>query len=99
MKAILTLAAALALTSVVAVVVGAPETEPAVSDPWRVVSNVSQNEMADSHQPMMEQMRVSLTPQMLTLMPADLMRTTLDADMVTLMEQNQAQIDRMLARR
>lgn len=83
----------------VVVVLGALETAPLVSDRWQVVSDVSQQEMVDSHQPMMEQMRASSTPQMLSLMPSDPMWTTLDPDMITLMEQNQAQIDRMLARR
>jgi len=98
MKTILTLAGALAVVTVVAVFLGAPEAEPATSDRWQVVSDVSQREMLERHQPMMEQMRGSLTSQMVTRMPTDPMRTTLDADMVTLMEQNQAQIDRMLAR-
>ena len=98
MKTILTLAGALAVVTVVSVFLGAPEAEPATSDRWQVVSDVSQREMLESHQPMMEQMRGSLTSQMVTRMPTDPMRTTLDADMVTLMEQNQAQIDRMLAR-
>lgn len=99
MKTIFSLMVALVLTTVVAVVLGAPETAPEVSDRWQVVSAVSQQEMVDSHQPMMEQMRASATPQMVSMMPSDPMRTTLDADMITLMEQNQTQIDRMLARR
>jgi hypothetical protein len=64
-----------------------------------VVSDVSQQEMLDGHQPMMEQMRVSMTPQMLNLMPSDPMRIHLDSETITLMEQNQAQLDRMVARR
>ena len=99
MKTILTLFAVFIFITVVAVVLGAPTTESTAPDRWQVVSDLSQQAMADSHQPMMEQMRVSLTPQMVTVMAADPMRTTLDAAMITLMEQNQAQIDRMLARR
>jgi hypothetical protein len=98
-KTVLALAIGLTLVAAMAAVAGAPETERLVSDRWQVVSDVSQLEMINRHQPMMEQMRVSATPQMGSQMAYDPMWTTLDADMVTLMEQNQAQIDRMLARR
>lgn len=54
--------------------------------------------MLDSHQPMMEQMRVGVTPQMTDRMAQDPMRQMLDSSMIDLMEQNQAEIDRMLAR-
>ena len=55
--------------------------------------------MTFSHQPMMEQMRVSSLPQMEYLMADDPMRTHVNEEMIRIMEQNQAQIDRMLARR
>jgi hypothetical protein len=77
MKTVVMLAAALVLITVAAVSLSAPETEAAASDRWQVVYDVSQQEMVDSHQPMMELMRGSMTPQMVTLMPTDPMRTTL----------------------
>ena len=56
-------------------------------------------QMLDRHQTMMEQMRVSATPEMLAMMDADpmwqQMRTGEFAD---LMEQHQEQIDRMIGR-
>ena len=65
---------------------------------YQVVTDLNEAQMLDSHQPMMEQMRVGVTPQMTDRMAQDPMRQMLDSSMIDLMEQNQAEIDRMLAR-
>lgn len=56
--------------------------------------------MLQQHQAMMEQMRVSTTPQMTKIMEQDPMWQMLHSgQMIELMEQHQAEIDEMLARR
>lgn len=56
--------------------------------------------MLQQHQRMMEQMRVSTTPQMTKIMEQDPMWQMLHSgQMIELMEQHQAEIDEMLARR
>ncbi|HKX76855.1 MAG TPA: hypothetical protein VJR05_15840 [Acidimicrobiia bacterium] len=99
MKTLAILFGALVVFTVVMVAAGAPDTQPVGYDRWQVMSEHSQQEMLDNHQGMMEQMRAAYMPQMEGIMRSDPMRTHLNADMIRLMEQNQAEIDRMLARR
>lgn len=100
MKTIAILIGTLLVLTVVAVAMGAPPPDAgSTSNRYQVVTDLNQTQMLGSHQPMMEQMRPGATPQMTDRMPQDPMWQTLDASMVDLMEQNQAQIDRMLARR
>jgi hypothetical protein len=55
--------------------------------------------MVEQHQPMMDQMRVSATPQMLQLMNSDPMWQMMrSAEYVPLLEEHEANIDQMLAR-
>lgn len=100
MKTILILIGTLLALTVVAVAISAPPSEVGSNQSrYQVVTDLNQVQMLGSHQPMMEQMRAGATPQMTDRMPQDPMWQMLDASMVDLMEQNQAQIDRMLARR
>jgi len=62
------------------------------------VSDIAPIEMAESHRPMMEQMRATVVPQMPSIMTSDPMWQNLTPDMVRAMETQQADIDRMLAR-
>ena len=62
------------------------------------VSDTALIEMAESHRPMMEQMRATAVPQMPSIMTSDPMWQNLTPDMVRAMEAQQADIDRMLAR-
>ena len=56
-------------------------------------------QMLDRHEAMMEQMRVGATPEMLSMMDADPMWQEMrTGDFAKLMEQHQAQLDRMLGR-
>ena len=55
--------------------------------------------MVDRHQPMMDQMRVSATPQMLQLMDTDPMWQMMRSGAyVRVLEEHESDIDRMLAR-
>ena len=55
--------------------------------------------MVDRHQPMMDQMRVSATPQMLQLMDTDPMWEMMRSGAyVSVLEEHESDIDRMLAR-
>lgn len=55
--------------------------------------------MLEQHQQMMEQMRVSLSPQMQQMMDADPMWQLMrNGDFTQMMEDQQQQIDRMLGR-
>ena len=99
MKTVLILSGALLILTVFAVATGPPSSNAIPTDsPYQVVTNLDQAEMLDTHQPMMDQMQASSTPQMAGRMPQDPMWQMLDSPMVDLMERNQAQIDRMLAR-
>ena len=62
------------------------------------VSDTALIEMAESHRPMMEQMRATAVPQMPSIMTSDPMWQNLTPDMMRAMETQQADIDRMLAR-
>lgn len=99
MKPFLILFGVLFALMVAAVAANPPPSDDLITqDRYQVVSNLDEAQMLDSHQPMMEQMRAGATPQMTDRMPQDPMRQMLDSSMVDLMEQNQAEIDRMLAR-
>ena len=99
MKTFLIMIGALLALTVVAVATGPrPSNMVPTDNPYEVVTDLNQAQMLDTHQPMMDQMRASSTPQMTGRMPQDPMWQMLDASMVDLMEQSQAQIDRMLAR-
>lgn len=88
----------LALTvAVVAINAPPPDTAPNLNR-YQAVTDLGQAQMLESHQPMMEQMRTGVLPGMTDRMPQDPMRQMLSPSMIDLMEQNQAQIDRMLAR-
>ena len=99
MKTVLILGGALLALTVLAVATGPPPSNTIPTDsPYQVLTDLDQAQMLETHQPMMGQMQASSTPQMTGRMPQDPMWQMLDSPMVDLMEQNQAQIDRMLAR-
>lgn len=99
MKTILILIGVLFALTVLTVVANAPPSDDLTTQGrYQVVTNLDEAQMLGSHQPMMELMRAGATPQMTDRMPQDPMRQMLDSSMVDLMEQNQAEIDRMLAR-
>ena len=99
MKTVLILSGALLILTVLAVATGPPRPITIPTDsPYQVVTDLDQAQMLETHQPMMDQMQASSTPQMTGRMSQDPMWQMLDAPMVDLMEQNEAQIDRMLAR-
>ena len=58
---------------------------------------VQQPDMLESDRAMLEQMRVSTSPMMMTMVQDDRMWT--DPDMIRVQEEYQAQLDRMLGRR
>ncbi len=62
-----------------------------------VVTNLAEHEMLDSHQTMLEQMRLSDTSRMVTMIQDD--STWADQDMIRLQEEHQAQLDRMIGKR
>jgi len=62
-----------------------------------VVSDLSQLDMLDSDQRMLQRMRIAETPDMVTMIETDLMWT--DPDMIRRQEEYQAQLDRMIGRR
>lgn len=99
MRFLLFLGGLLFVTTVALAIATAPDTPTGVVDRWQVVENRADLEMLGQHDSMMGQMRASMVPQMETIMQSDPMRTGLSHDMIRAMEQNQAQIDRMLGRR
>ena len=99
MRTILIVAATLLALTVAAVAMGPRALDDSsIQSRYRVVADLDQIQMLDSHQPMMEQMRAGANPQMTDRMPTDPMRQMLDPSMIDMMERNQAEIDRMLAR-
>lgn len=63
----------------------------------RVVIDQRQSEMTDADQRMLERMRVSVSPNMGTMIAGDQM--WIDPEMIRLQEENQAALDRMVGRR
>lgn len=92
------LGALLALTTLVVAINAPPADAGAGQARYQVVADLDQADMLSSHQPMMEQMRSGVIPRMTERMPQDPMRRTLSSTMIDQMEQNQAEIDRMLGR-
>jgi len=62
-----------------------------------VVSDLSQLDMLDSDQQMLQRMRTAGTPNMVTMIETDPMWT--DPDMIRRQEEYQAQVDRMIGKR
>ena len=61
------------------------------------MTDLRQGAMLDAHRPMMSQMRTALVSAMTTRMPGDPMRRMTAAEL-RLMEQEQAQLDRLVGR-
>lgn len=99
MKPFIILIGTLVALTVLVVAINAPPPDVAPSQTrYQVVTDLNQGQMLGSHRPMMEQMRAGTAPQMTDRMSRNPMWQMLDPSMVDLMEQSQAQIDRMLAR-
>jgi len=82
-----------------AVAITDPQTasDPEPPTGHRVVSDVGQLDMLDTDQQMLQLMRGSVRPNMVTMIEADPM--WVDPDMIRLQEENQAQLDRMIGKR
>ncbi|GMQ94369.1 MAG: hypothetical protein BMS9Abin12_1858 [Acidimicrobiia bacterium] len=85
------------VTLVVAVASSHPASEHRVPASYRVVTDVGQANMLESDQLMLDQMRTAAPLNMQSMIERNSM--WLDPYMVRLQEQNQAQLDRMIARR
>lgn len=90
---------ALAVVALVALTALAVQTTPAWPPPAgpQIMADLRQDAMLDAHRPMMSQMRTAATPGMPSRMPGDPMRRMTAAEL-RLMEQEQAQLDRLVGR-
>jgi len=73
------------------------ESDPGPGTGHLVVSDLSQLDMLDSDQQMLQRMRIAETPNMVTMIEAD--RMWADPDMIRRQEEYQAQLDRMIGKR
>jgi len=85
------------VTLVVAVSSSHPASEHRVPAGYQVVSDLGQADMLESNQLMLDQMRTAAPLNMRAMIERNSM--WVNPDMVRLQEQNQAQLDRMIARR
>lgn len=79
-------------------IAGSPSaSSPGPRPSHQVVSDLGQLDMLDADQQMLQQMRVVVTPNMVSMIEADPM--WVDPDMIRLQEEYQAQLDRMIGKR